>query len=64
MALRDRLLADDDPPDDMPELASTTVIAVISADTLGTGARGGSGLVEIGGAERSSPPGAPLKAAA
>ena len=57
-------MADEGPLDDMPEPASTTVMAVISADTVGTGARGGSGDVEIDGAARSSPPGAPLNAAA
>src|SRR4029077_12226521 len=63
LALCERPLAED-PPEEIPELASTTVMAVISAETLGTGARGGSGVVDTAGAERSSPPGAPLNAAA
>jgi hypothetical protein len=40
----------DEAPDEIPEEASTTVIAVISADTLGTGARGAvSGVVGTDG---------------
>jgi hypothetical protein len=47
-------------------VVSTTVMPVISAETDGTGARvPASGVrTEMGGADRSSPPGCPLNAAA